>query len=83
MLKSEICRGLILDIDQKLNIIDEKTDNTLSKNDVVKIPIASGASSDSYKDDDNAKCLHNTRIELLDQIMKLANDSNGYGMRLV
>jgi hypothetical protein len=54
---------------QKLSLIDKKTDDVLSKNDVVKLPIASGASFDSYKDEDNARCLHNTRVALLEQIM--------------
>src|SRR5439155_1000330 len=70
-----ICRGLILNMDQTLSLIDKKTD-VLSKNEVVKMPIASGASFDSYKYEDNARCLRNTRVELLDQIMKWAKDGN-------
>ena len=62
---------------QKLSLINKNTDNVLSKNDVVKLPIASGASFDSYKDEDNARCLHNTRVALLEQIMKWAKDGNG------
>jgi hypothetical protein len=41
------------------------------------MPIASGASFDSYKDEDNVRCLPDTRVELLDQIMKWAKDDNG------
>ena len=54
---------------QKLSLIDKKTDDVLSKNDVVKLPMASGASFDSHKDEDNARCLRNTRVALLEQIM--------------
>lgn len=41
------------------------------------MPIAIGASFDSHKDEHDARCLHNTRVDLLDQIIKWAKDDNG------
>jgi NACHT domain len=76
-LTGDICRSLIVSVDQKLSVIDKKTDDVLSKIDVVKLPIAAGASFDSHKDEHNATCLQNTRVELLSQIMEWAKDGNG------
>jgi hypothetical protein len=55
-------RALALSIDEKL--------------DVAKLPIATGASFDSYNEEHNARCLPNTRTELLDHITKWANDKD-------
>src|ERR1700722_13095904 len=70
-------RGLILSVDRKLSLVNKKTDNLLSKIDVVKLPIAKGASFDSHMEEHNARCLSNTRIELLSQITEWAKDRNG------
>ena len=70
-------RGLILSADRKLSLVDEKTDDLLSKIDVVKLPIAKGASFDSHMEEHNARCLSNTRVELLSQITEWAKDRNG------
>ncbi|KAF7514113.1 hypothetical protein GJ744_004438 [Endocarpon pusillum] len=69
--------GLIISVDQKLRVIDKKTDDVLSKINVVKLPIALGASFDSHKDEHNATCLPNTRVELLSEIMQWAKEGNG------
>ncbi|KAH0557095.1 hypothetical protein GP486_005118 [Trichoglossum hirsutum] len=68
--------GLIVSVDRKLSLVDKKTDNLLSKIDVVKLPIAEGASFDSHMEEHNARCLRSTRVELLDQIMEWAKDKN-------
>src|SRR5579862_2444811 len=53
----------MLDLDQKL--------------DLTKLPIAGGASFDSHMEEHNARCLPNTRTELLCHIRKWARDKNG------
>ncbi|KAI9784183.1 MAG: hypothetical protein M1839_002689 [Geoglossum umbratile] len=40
----------------------------------INLPIANGASFDSHAEEHNAKCLCDTRVELLDQITKWAKD---------
>ncbi|KAI9857277.1 MAG: hypothetical protein M1813_008315 [Trichoglossum hirsutum] len=42
----------------------------------INLPIANGASFDSHAEEHNARCLHDTRVELLDQIMEWAKDRN-------
>ncbi|KAF2262389.1 hypothetical protein CC78DRAFT_320356 [Lojkania enalia] len=69
--------GLVLGIDQKLNRVNQKTDTLLSKINIVKMPIATGASFDSHEDEHKSRCLHNTRVELLDQIIRWTKDHNG------
>ncbi|KAH0556398.1 hypothetical protein GP486_005680 [Trichoglossum hirsutum] len=55
--------GLVFDLDQKL--------------DLAKLPIAEGASFDSHMEEHNARCLHNTRTELLYHIREWTEDKNG------
>jgi hypothetical protein len=56
----------------------EGTLNTLaSKIDLAKLPSASGAAFDSYKDELDARCHPDTRIELLLQIKDWADDPQG------
>ncbi|KAF2181142.1 hypothetical protein K469DRAFT_740895 [Zopfia rhizophila CBS 207.26] len=69
--------GLTLGVDQKLSLVDKKADNLLSKIDIVKLPIAEGAFFDSHMEEHNARCLSNTRVELLSQITEWAKDRNG------
>ncbi|KAI9768893.1 MAG: hypothetical protein M1839_003847 [Geoglossum umbratile] len=47
-----------------------KDDNSIS------LPIAKGASFDSHTEEHNARCLRNTRVELLSQITEWAKDRN-------
>ena len=60
---NEICRDLILDLDQKL--------------DLAKLPVAGGASFDSHVEEHKGTCLENTRVELQYQIMEWAKDRDG------
>jgi hypothetical protein len=69
--------GLILDVDQKINLVGKKTDNLHQKIDLAKLPVAKGASFDSHMEEHNAKCLPNTRVELLHEITEWAKDRNG------
>ena len=55
-LTDRLCRGLIVDMDQKIVL--------------AKLPVAKGASFDSYAEEHNAKCLANTRVEIQEQIME-------------
>ena len=55
-LTDRLCRGLIVDMDQKIVL--------------AKLPVAKGASFDSYAEEHNAKCLANTRVKIQEQIMK-------------
>jgi hypothetical protein len=64
----------ILHIDHK---IDHKTDHMDRKNDLAKLPIASGASYDSYLNQHEEECLPETRTELLHQIMTWSEDEQG------
>ncbi|KAF2798827.1 hypothetical protein K505DRAFT_346348 [Melanomma pulvis-pyrius CBS 109.77] len=54
---------LVLNIDQKL--------------DLAKLPVATGASFNSYDEEHNARCLPDTRTELLDDITTWANNKDG------
>jgi len=59
----------------------QKALNRLQKeiedNNLIKLPIAKGASFDSHMEEHNAKCLANTRVELLHHIMEWSKDRNG------
>ncbi|OCK73088.1 HET-domain-containing protein [Lepidopterella palustris CBS 459.81] len=48
----------------------------IRENNSIKLPIAKGASFDSHAEEHNAKCLPNTRTELLHDIMEWAKDRN-------
>ncbi|PZD23658.1 WD40 repeat protein [Pyrenophora tritici-repentis] len=54
---------LVLNMDQKL--------------DLAKLPVATGAAFNSHNEEHNARCLPNTRTELLEQITRWANDEGG------
>ena len=57
------------DVSQKINLVGRKID-------FAKLPIAEGASFDSYIEE-NSNCLANTRVELQHRIKKWAKDANG------
>jgi hypothetical protein len=46
------------------------------KLDLAKLPVAQGASYDSHTEEHNARCLPNTRTELLDEITTWANNKD-------
>ena len=58
-----LCRGLLLDLDQKIAM--------------AKLPVVKGASFDSYIEEYNATCLANTRVEIQQQIMEWAERRDG------
>ncbi|KAF2465020.1 uncharacterized protein BDR25DRAFT_346335 [Lindgomyces ingoldianus] len=66
--------GLVLSVDQKLNLVNKKTDTLLSR---ITLPTAKGASFDAHMEEHNSTCLPNTRTELLHYIQGWANDNNG------
>jgi hypothetical protein len=53
---------------------DSGTEQNLN---LIKLPVATGASFNSHNEEHNARCLPNTRTELLDQITQWANDDSG------
>ncbi|KAF1828216.1 hypothetical protein BDW02DRAFT_643534 [Decorospora gaudefroyi] len=59
--------SLALQVDQT---IDQKLD-------LAKLPVAIGASFNSHNEEHNARCLPNTRTELLDEITTWANNKDG------
>ena len=67
----------MLDVDQKMNLVDKKTDNLHQKIDFAKLPVANGASFDSHMEEHSARCLANTRVELQRQIKGWAKDGHG------
>ncbi|KAI9771033.1 MAG: hypothetical protein M1839_002969 [Geoglossum umbratile] len=69
--------GLILNFDQKMNLVNQNAGNIHMKLDLAKLPIAKGASFNSHMDEHNARCLTNTRVELRRQIAEWAEDRNG------
>ncbi|RAQ98842.1 vegetative incompatibility protein HET-E-1 [Stemphylium lycopersici] len=54
---------VVFNIDQKL--------------DLAKLPVATGASFNSHNEEHNARCIPNTRTELLDEITTWANNKDG------
>ena len=58
-----MCRGLILNLDQKI--------------DLARLPVAGGASFDSHVEEHNGTCLENTRVELQHQVMEWAKNIDG------
>jgi hypothetical protein len=48
----------------------------IKNNNSIKLPVAKGASFDSYAEEHNARCLPNTRVELLGQITEWGKDRN-------
>ncbi|KAF1978708.1 hypothetical protein BU23DRAFT_449943 [Bimuria novae-zelandiae CBS 107.79] len=64
--------SLALQVDQTVLMVDIN-----QKLDLTRLPIASGASFDSYTEEHNARCLPNTRTELLKTIGEWANNKDG------
>ncbi|KAJ5028935.1 hypothetical protein J3E73DRAFT_430510 [Bipolaris maydis] len=64
--------GLALQADQTVVVssIDQKLD-------LAKLPVAIDASFNSHNEEHNARCLPNTRTELLDDIIRWANNKDG------
>ncbi|KAF2650905.1 hypothetical protein K491DRAFT_113823 [Lophiostoma macrostomum CBS 122681] len=64
--------SLALQVDQTALVVDIS-----QQLDLTKLPIAIGASFDSHADEHNARCLPNTRIDLLKNITDWANKKDG------
>ncbi|EMD58222.1 hypothetical protein COCSADRAFT_351273 [Bipolaris sorokiniana ND90Pr] len=64
--------SLALQVDQIVAVfsIDQKLD-------LAKLPVAIGASFNSHNEEHNARCLPNTRTELLDEITTWVNNKDG------
>jgi nucleoside phosphorylase len=67
----------IQSIHPKLDVVNKKTDKLLLK---IELPIATGASFNSHTEEHNARCLPNTRTELLETIAEWANNTDGKGI---
>lgn len=65
------------DHDQKIDSMDKKTDDLHQKIDLAKLPIAQGAFFNSHREEHNARCLEDTRVELQRHIAEWAKDRDG------
>ncbi|KAH5436513.1 hypothetical protein HBI47_072820 [Parastagonospora nodorum] len=68
---------LLLGFEQKLDLAAQDTRTLYRKLDLAKLPVAIGASFNSHNEEHNARCLPNTRTELLDEITTWANNKDG------
>ena len=71
----ELQRGIMLDVDHKIDIVTRSTQSIHQKLDLARLPTAAGASFDSHMEEHNAICLPETRTELLQLVREWA--SNG------
>ncbi|KND87332.1 Vegetative incompatibility protein HET-E-1 [Tolypocladium ophioglossoides CBS 100239] len=62
-------------VSENLESIQSATTSVDQKTVLDRLPVAAGASFDSYAEEQNPTCLPNTRIELLDQIIEWAENS--------
>src|SRR2546423_44602 len=63
--------------DRKTDVTHQRIDLTNQKFDLAKLPSAKGAAFDSHSDEHEARCLPNTRTDLLRQIADWAEDAQG------
>ncbi|KAI1593030.1 WD40 repeat [Pyrenophora tritici-repentis] len=68
---------LLLDFKQKLILAAQDTRTLHQKLDLTRLPVAQGASFNSHNEEHNARCLTDTRTELLDEITTWANNKDG------
>jgi archaellum biogenesis ATPase FlaH len=67
----------MLNMDQKLNLATQDVRTLHRKLDLTALPVAMGARFNSHTEEHNARCLPNTRTELLEEIKTWANDKEG------
>jgi hypothetical protein len=67
----------MLDVDQKLDLVTLDAHKLYQKLDLAGLPIAQGACYNSRDEEHNARCLPNTRTELLDDITTWAQNKDG------
>jgi gluconate kinase len=72
-----LSRDLLLNFDQKIDLAVENTKILHHKLDLVKLPTAEGASFNSHAEEHAARCLPNTRTELLREIVEWAQKKDG------
>ncbi|PYH73670.1 uncharacterized protein BO88DRAFT_484569 [Aspergillus vadensis CBS 113365] len=73
MQRKQDANNILLGVDRLLDYIRD----IAQKIELNKLPIAEGAHFDSHMDEDQAECLENTRVELLDDITNWVDDSEG------
>jgi len=62
---------------ERLRAIQDSINKLETKIDLVKLPYANGAAFDSFQDELDARCLPETRVDLLQQINDWAQDPQG------
>jgi hypothetical protein len=67
----------MLNVDQKLDLVTLDAHKLHQKLDLAGLPIAQGACYNSRDEEHNARCLPNTRTELLDDITTWAQNKDG------
>ena len=67
----------MLGVDQKLDLVTRDAHKHHQKLDLAGLPIAQGACYNSRDEEHNARCLPNTRTELLDDITTWAQNKDG------
>ena len=67
----------MLDFDQKIDLATQSTQTLHRKLDLAKLSTARGASFNSHAEEHNARCLPNTRTELLHDITEWAKSKDG------
>ncbi|MCJ1347056.1 hypothetical protein MMC31_005277, partial [Peltigera leucophlebia] len=76
--KIDLIHEKIDNLSRRMDLVDVKTDNSHQKiNAINRLPFVEQASFNSYKEEHNAKCLKDTRVELRHDIENWANDGNG------
>ncbi|KAI0184803.1 putative wd40 protein [Xylaria flabelliformis] len=70
----EVIDRKIVNIDERLVILNEKTNNIDDKIILNLLPIAHGATFDSHSEEYNRLCLPDTRVELLQTIFRWVDD---------
>ncbi|PWY66946.1 hypothetical protein BO83DRAFT_391421 [Aspergillus eucalypticola CBS 122712] len=73
MQRKQEANNILLGVDRLLDGIRD----IAQKIELNKLPIAEGAHFDSHMDEDQAECLENTRVELLDDITNWVDDPEG------
>lgn len=67
-------------LDQKIDLVTQNTRTLHQRLDLASLPTAKGASFDSHAEEHNARCLPNTRTELLDEITEWAKNKDSKPM---
>ncbi|KAL6836721.1 Pfs, NACHT and WD domain protein [Trichoderma sp. SZMC 28015] len=71
---------IITKIDEKITEVDEKINHISQSILSIKLPVVEGAAFDSHAEEHNPTCLPDTRVELLQHIIKWTQDTNAKAM---